>query len=109
MDRIQLRNGSKSVSLRFESSNAMAIVSNAMAKAFIIQYGYRNCETDARVFSQTLMHGNSKNEKRQTEDGKMKGVSMKSERRTQKEEFQLPNYSLSLPSQRVSPRREAVD
>ena len=30
-----------------------------------IQYGYRKLGTHARVFSQTLMHGNSKNEIRQ--------------------------------------------
>ena len=34
-------------------------------KGRTIQYGYRTWGTHARVFSQTLMHGNSKNEIRQ--------------------------------------------
>ena len=41
-------------------------------------YGYRKWGTRARVFSQTLAHGNSKNETRQKEtgeEGKMKIVS----------------------------------
>ena len=41
---------------------------NAMVrnkKKRTIQYGYRKYETHERVFSQTLMHGNSKNEIRQ--------------------------------------------
>ena len=34
-------------------------------KAITIQYGYRKCGTHARVFSQTLEHGDSKNDIRQ--------------------------------------------
>ena len=34
-------------------------------KASTIQYGYRECGTQAHVFSETLVHGNSKNEIRQ--------------------------------------------
>ena len=34
-------------------------------KECTIQYGYRTLGTHARVFSQTLWHGNSKNEIRQ--------------------------------------------
>ena len=52
-----------------------------------IQYGYRTWGTHARVFSQTLTHGNSKNEIRQRtdEDGKKRGVSMeRSKARTNK-------------------------
>ena len=44
-----------------------------------IQYGYRTWGTHERVFSQTLAHGNSKNEisqKETDEDGKKRGVSM---------------------------------
>ena len=43
-----------------------------------IQYGYRTWGTHARVFTQTLAHGNSKNEIRQTtdEDTQKRGVSM---------------------------------
>ena len=36
-------------------------------KAMTIQYVYKKCGTLARVFSQTLAHGNSKNEIRQTQ------------------------------------------
>ena len=43
-----------------------------------MQYGYRTWGTHARVFSETLAHGNSKNEIRQETDGdgKKRGVSM---------------------------------
>ena len=46
-----------------------------------IQYGYKTWGTHARVFSQTLAHGNSTNEIRQRDrirdaDGKKRGVSM---------------------------------
>ena len=40
-----------------------------------IQFGYRKCLTYARVFSQTLAYGNSKNDLRKEE--KKRGVSMK--------------------------------
>ena len=39
-------------------------------KASTIQYGYRKWGTHARVFSQTLAHGNSKNEIRQRKRGR---------------------------------------
>ena len=39
-------------------------------KASTIQYGYRKWVTHARVFSQTLAHGNSKNEIRQRKRGR---------------------------------------
>ena len=40
-------------------------------KASSIQYAYRRSGTHARVFSQTLAHGNSMNERRQAEKVKM--------------------------------------
>ena len=43
----------------------------------IIQYGNRKFGTHARVFSQTLARGNSKNELGQTEDGKKRRLCMK--------------------------------
>ena len=48
-----------------------------------IQYGYRKLVTHARVFSQTLMHGKSKNEIRQT----------KTERRTEERRQYGKKYS----------------
>ena len=41
-----------------------------------IQYGYRTWGTHARVFSQTLAHGNSKNDNETDEDTQKRGVSM---------------------------------
>ena len=41
-------------------------------KASTIQYGYRKWGT--RVFSQTLVHGNSKNEIRQRKRGRSEGM-----------------------------------
>ena len=41
------------------------VYSCTVGKMSIIQYGYRKWRTHARVFSQTLAHGNSKNEIRQ--------------------------------------------
>ena len=38
---------------------------NKKAQKCTIQYGYRKCGTHARVLSQTLLHGNNKNEIRQ--------------------------------------------
>ena len=47
-------------------------------KARITQYGHRKWGTHARVFSQTLVHGNSKNEidKETDEEGKKRAISM---------------------------------
>ena len=52
------------------------IVELSERKASTIQYGYKKCGTHARVFSQTLKHGNSKNEKEKDEVGKKRGVSI---------------------------------
>ena len=41
-------------------------------KAGAIQYGYRKCGTNARVFSQTLAHGNSRNEIRNRYRGRIR-------------------------------------
>ena len=69
-----------------------------MKKWGIIQDGYRKLGTHARVFPQTLAHGNSKSEIRQKKTGverKMKCVIM--ERRTEmlkKKKFRWLNMQL---------------
>ena len=46
-------------------------------KGDTIQYGYRKLGTHAQVFSQTLLHGNSKNEiDEETEKGTKRGLSI---------------------------------
>ena len=40
----------------------MTILHHKKSNYCTIQYGYSKCETHAQVFSQTFMHGNSKNE-----------------------------------------------
>ena len=65
-------------------------------KASTISYGYRKWGTQARVFSQTLAHGNSKNEieKETDEDGKKRGVSKKrSKAGTKKKKSRRPILS----------------
>ena len=49
----------------FAPNTHCALVVELPEKASTIQYGYRKWGTRARVFSQTLAHGNSKNEIRQ--------------------------------------------
>ena len=62
-----------------------------------IQYGYSKWGTQARVFSQALAQGNSKNEKTQTdEEGKKRGVSIERSKAITKE--RSPD-GLSLPNQ----------
>ena len=53
-------------------------MSSRKKKQGTIQYGYKKWGTRARVFSQTLAHGNSTNEKdKETdEEGKKRGESM---------------------------------
>ena len=64
-------------------------------KLSTIQYGFRKCGTHALVFSQTLAHGNSKNEidNETDEDGKKRGVSMEKSKAGTKE---ISPDSLSL-------------
>ena len=51
----------------FSTSNTHCapVIARSEKKASTIQNGYRKCGTHARVFSQTLVYGNSKNEIRQ--------------------------------------------
>ena len=57
------------------------------------------CGTHARVFSQTLVHGNGKNEedKETKEEGKKRGVSLERRKRARK---RSPD-GLSLPNQNI--------
>ena len=47
------------------NTHCALVIALSEKKASTIQYGYRKCVTHARVFSQALVHGNSKNEIRQ--------------------------------------------
>ena len=55
-------------------------------KGSTIQYSYRKWGTHARVFSQRLAHGNSKNEIRQTDEHCKRGVSMEKRTAARKKE-----------------------
>ena len=47
------------------NTHCALVIALSEKKARTIQYGNSKCGTHARVFSQTLLHGNSKNEIRQ--------------------------------------------
>ena len=49
---------------------ALVVALQSRKKVSTIQYGYRKCGNHARLFSQTLAHGNSKNEIRQMNRGR---------------------------------------
>ena len=44
--------------------------------ASTIQYGYRECGTHARVFTQTLAHGNKNEIRKETEEREKREVGM---------------------------------
>ena len=66
-----------------------------MKKEGTIQYGNRKSGTHARVFSQTLEHGNSKNEirERKDKDGKKSGVSVERDKERSPNDLFLPNQN----------------
>ena len=47
------------------NTHCALVVALSENNKYILQCGYRKCDTYARVFSQTLEYGNSKNEVRQ--------------------------------------------
>ena len=47
------------------NTHCALVIAMSEKKASPIQYGYRKCGTHARMFSQPLLRGNSKNEIRQ--------------------------------------------
>ena len=71
-----LRFSSAEVFILFRFEHTLCTRKFSVGKKSTIQYGNRKCGTHARVFSQTLAHGNNKNEDKETEEGKKRGVSM---------------------------------
>ena len=61
-----------------------------------LQNGYRKCGTHARVFSQTLAHGNSKNDTdiETEEEGKKRRLNMERSTAIRKKDVPTPNCSL---------------
>ena len=77
--------------------------------ASTIQNGYRKWGTHVREFSQTLAHGNSKNEIRQRDEDKKRRVSMERIKAVQKMKSQRPKLQLRPIFPQGSLRSETVD
>ena len=81
---------------------------NVGKKTRIIQYDYRKRGTHARVFFQTLAHGNSENENRERDEDKKRCVSMEINKTgTKKLSPKGLNYSSGLSSPGVATPRNS--